>query len=253
MSPTPCRTRCISLLLIPALCALFMSSGCAAYLARRGSPLARQFAQEPKPMAPTPIFGGTTLDLQIIGESAFSPITAMFNERVAWFEFLFVPFVLVDTPLSLVADFYWMPYDIRNWPTWTARERERAEQLSYQYSVSVVNDGKETIFVDAFEIGPNEIAGAGILPPGVDKSIASYTAKPNEIVIMTWTANPVAGPRGEFTGRHVMVPVALQLPEEFKPRSDAEIIFHIVPEEEKVTVTYEIKNPETGGRRVITE
>lgn len=117
--------RCVSTAMLAVLL-----SGCASYCVHEGTPMSCSVARDPRLQAPTPVFGGVAIDIIGIGEGLAAPFRSVGNPHVDWCEIFIVPFAIIDAPLSLVADLFYLPSDMRfrhQWRIYKKGERRDAE------------------------------------------------------------------------------------------------------------------------------
>jgi len=74
----------------------------------------------------TPVFPGTVADVGLVGVALASPFAPEQVHEPRWF-IIATPFILVDIPLSLVADIIFLPHDISDIGAW--RESKKEEPL----------------------------------------------------------------------------------------------------------------------------
>lgn len=115
------------------------------------------------------------------------------------------------------------------------------------YAVDIINDGKEKIIVDSFEIvqGPHATVAVGEVNPGGTAGMSPFYYKPLQKVVISW--------RAIKTGEKSKAEVAMELPKEFTKKNGSAIVFHINPEDGVVDVTYEILDPRTGRLKIIRQ
>jgi len=109
-----------------------------------------------------------------------------------------------------------------------------------RYGVAVINGGNARIIVEPFDIveGAHSAVAVGEVGPGKTAGMSPFYCKPVETFTLEWRV-PSTGAKGQAEVRP-------QLPKSFTKRRGSAIILRIVPDEQRVDVTYEILDPKTG-------
>jgi hypothetical protein len=116
-----------------------------------------------------------------------------------------------------------------------------------RYAVDIVNDGKERIAVDPFDIveGTHSTVAVGEVNPGGTAGMSPFYRRPIRSFTVAWRILST----GE-RGRALVMP---ELPKEFTKERGSSIILRIRPEEQQVEVTYEIMDPRSGNLTIIRQ
>lgn len=116
-----------------------------------------------------------------------------------------------------------------------------------RYAVDIINDGKEMIVVEPFEIseGPHATVAVGGVNPGGTAGMSPFYKRPLQTFNISWSV-PSTGAKGQ-------VEVRPDLPDAFTKERGITIILRIRPAEERVEVTYEILDPRTGEASIIRQ
>ena len=116
-----------------------------------------------------------------------------------------------------------------------------------RYAVDIINDGKEKIVVDPFEVtkGQHATVAVGEVSPGGTAGMSPFYRRPMQTLTITW--------RVLSTGERGQAQVTPELPKEFTKDRGSSIILRIRPEEQRVDVTYEILDPRTGQVSILRQ
>jgi hypothetical protein len=117
-----------------------------------------------------------------------------------------------------------------------------------QYSVTLINDGKETIVVNDIGFTDDAISPGHKIEcmpgPKMSATIMGFQRPPPEQVTLSWKI--------QRTGQTGKGTVKVQMPKGLRNKDNLTIEFHITPETQQVAVAYEIWDPEAETMRPLT-